>query len=51
MDKKEFLDLRNKLQQFEEEHSIELMNDKETQALIITIGIMTDYITHFEEGE
>lgn len=49
MDKKEFMDLRNKLQQFEEEHSLELITDKETQALNIMISVMTDYITHFDE--
>ena len=48
MDKKEFLELRNQLQQFEEEHSLELITNKETQALNIMISVMTDYITHFE---
>ena len=50
MDKKEFLDLRNKLQQFEEEHSLELITNKETQALNLMISVMTDYITHFKEA-
>ena len=49
MDKNDFLELRNKLQQFEEEHSLELMTDKETQALTLMISVMTDYITHYEE--
>ena len=48
MDKKEFLELRNQLQQFEEEHSLELITNKETQALNIMISVMTDYITCFE---
>ena len=48
MDKKEFMKLREMLQQFEEEHSLELMNEKETQFLMGMIGITTDYITHFD---
>ena len=47
MDKKEFMNLRDKLQQFEEEHSLELITNKETQALNLMISIMTDYINHF----
>ena len=50
MDKKEFLELRDKLQQFEEEHSLELITNKETQALNLMISVMTDYITHCEEN-
>ena len=51
MDKKEFLELRDKLQQFEEEHSLELITNKETQALNLMISVMTDYINHFPKEE
>ena len=51
MDKKEFLELRDNLQQFEEEHSLELITNKETQALTLMISVMTDYINNFpKEG-
>ena len=50
MNKAEFLELRDSLQQFEEEHSLELITNKETQALNLMISVMTDYINHFPEG-
>lgn len=43
MDKQEFLELRNKLQQFEEEHSLELIY-KETQTLNHMIITITEFI-------
>ena len=42
MNKQEFLELRDKLQQFEEEHDVELIME-ETQALILMIRIITEY--------
>ena len=48
MNIKEFMELRNQLQQFEEEHSLELLSGTETEALNLMISITTDYINHFE---
>ena len=49
MDKKEFLELRDKLQQFEEEHSRELLIPNTLQALYVMISVTTDYINHYTE--
>ena len=48
MDKKEFLELRDSLQQFEEEHYLELSNE-ETPVLISMINMITEYIVGLEE--
>ena len=50
MDKAEFMELRNKLQQFEEEHGSELSCENETKSLMSMISICTDYIMNMEEG-
>ena len=50
MEKQEFLELRNRLQQFEEEHSLELISNAETKALTLMISVMTDYITNFGDN-
>ena len=49
MNKSEFMELRNQLQQFEEEHNLELLTNNETKALNLMISITTDYINHFED--
>lgn len=47
MDIKEFLDLKNKLQQFEEEHSLEL-SEVEARDLLSVIGMVNEYIVGLE---
>lgn len=49
MNKKEFMDLKDLLQQFEEEHSLECLNRRETDSLILMISIVNDYIVNYDE--
>ena len=47
MNKSELLELRNRLQDFEEGHSLELL-DNETESLNTMLDMLTEYINGYD---